>query len=197
MQEAARNQATQQPQRIVANSSANYIPAAQRRNKTTQNTSICPNCKQAIPNEEMEQHLRIEMLDPQWREQSRIAQQRSSTTNLSTADVANNLKRLASQRGDVFDPLYYLHIIRTFENAYGNLAVLLEPVKLISSLRTEYRRVEVDVPVMGPAAHFMLKEDVFTDGIYETFTNVFGDVLSKLPDQVPVDNLFDDGEAYY
>ena len=30
-------------------------------------------------------------------------QQRSSTTNLSTADVANNLKRLASQRADLFD----------------------------------------------------------------------------------------------
>jgi splicing factor 3A subunit 1 len=26
-------------------------------------------------------------------------------TNLSTADVANNLKRLASQRTDVFDPI--------------------------------------------------------------------------------------------
>ncbi|KAG9995700.1 hypothetical protein KCU80_g24398, partial [Aureobasidium melanogenum] len=52
-----------------------------------------------------EQHMKIEMLDPRWREQSRIAAQRSSTTNLSTADVANNLKRLASQRSDVFDPV--------------------------------------------------------------------------------------------
>jgi len=42
-------------------------------------------------------------MHPQWREQNRIAQQRSSTTNLSTQDVANNLKRLASQRSDVFD----------------------------------------------------------------------------------------------
>lgn len=47
----------------------------------------------------------VEMLDPRWREQARIAAQRSSTTNLSTADVANNLKRLASQRSDVFDPV--------------------------------------------------------------------------------------------
>lgn len=45
------------------------------------------------------------MLDPRWREQSRIAAARSSTTNLSTVDVANNLKRLASQRSDVFDPV--------------------------------------------------------------------------------------------
>ncbi|KAK3111041.1 SF3a splicing factor complex subunit, partial [Teratosphaeriaceae sp. CCFEE 6253] len=66
-------------------------------------TSLCPNCHAAIPNDEMAQHLKIELLDPQWREQARIAQQRSATTNLSTVDVARNLKRLASARGDVFD----------------------------------------------------------------------------------------------
>jgi splicing factor 3A subunit 1 len=48
--------------------------------------------------------MRIELLDPRWREQFGKNQQRSSTTNLSTADVANNLKRLASQRTDLFDP---------------------------------------------------------------------------------------------
>ena len=80
-----------------------YVPAAQARKSHSQNTSICPNCHQAIPNEEMENHMRIEMLDPAWREQARVNAQRSSTTNLSTADVANNLKRLASQRSDVFD----------------------------------------------------------------------------------------------
>lgn len=98
-QEAARNSASQ-PMKIRSD----YVPRAQAR-RTAQNTSICPNCGQAIPNDEMANHLRIEMLDPQWREQSKIAQQRSSTTNLSTADVANNLKRLASQRTDVFDPV--------------------------------------------------------------------------------------------
>lgn len=81
-----------------------YVPQAQLRNRT-QNTSICPNCKQAIPNNELEDHMRIELLDPRWRDESRKAQQRSSTTNLSTVDVANNLKRLASQRTDVFDPI--------------------------------------------------------------------------------------------
>lgn len=83
-----------------------YIPqAAAARARSQVNTSICPNCKQAIPNEEMQEHMRIELLDPQWREQSRKDQQRSSTTNLSTQDVAANLKRLASQRMDVFDPV--------------------------------------------------------------------------------------------
>lgn len=95
-QEAAR--ATGAPMKIRND----YIPRAQQQRQTA-NTSICPNCKQAIPNEEFQQHLRIEMLSPEWREQSARAAHRSSTTNLSTTEVANNLKRLASQRADVFD----------------------------------------------------------------------------------------------
>jgi len=50
------------------------------------------------------------MLDPAWRDQQRIAEQRSATTNLNTIDVANNLKRLASARSDVFDPVTGQHI---------------------------------------------------------------------------------------
>jgi splicing factor 3A subunit 1 len=42
-------------------------------------------------------------LDPRWKEQKAKAESRYATTNLSTTDVANNLKRLASQRSDVFD----------------------------------------------------------------------------------------------
>ena len=95
-QEAARSTAT--PMRIRSD----YIPRAQQKRQTA-NTSICPNCKEAIPNEDFGEHIRIEMLSPEWREQSARAAHRSSTTNLSTQEVANNLKRLASQRSDVFD----------------------------------------------------------------------------------------------
>jgi len=95
-QEAARSTAT--PMRIRSD----YIPRAQQKRQGA-TTSICPNCKQAIPNEDFSEHIRIEMLSPEWREQSARAAHRSSTTNLSTQEVANNLKRLASQRSDVFD----------------------------------------------------------------------------------------------
>lgn len=85
---------------------SDYVPRAQaKRQAQPANTSLCPNCKQFIANDEIQDHMRIELLDPQWRQQSSIAAQRSSTTNLSTQDVANNLKRLASQRSDVFDPV--------------------------------------------------------------------------------------------
>ena len=43
------------------------------------------------------------MLDPQWKEQRQKSDARQATTNFSTSDVAANLKRLASQRSDVFD----------------------------------------------------------------------------------------------
>jgi len=81
-----------------------HHPASARPNAVLPpNTSICPNCGQTIPNAEIQEHMRIELLDPAWRDQHRLAQQRGATTNLSTADVAGNLKRLASQRGDVFE----------------------------------------------------------------------------------------------
>ncbi|GAB7324468.1 hypothetical protein MBLNU13_g08391t1 [Cladosporium sp. NU13] len=95
-QEAARSTAA--PMRIRSD----YVPRAQQKRQTA-STSICPNCKEAIPNEDFGEHIRIEMLSPEWREQSARAAHRSSTTNLSTQEVANNLKRLASQRSDVFD----------------------------------------------------------------------------------------------
>ena len=47
--------------------------------------------------------ITVELLDPRWKEQKAKADARYATTNLSTADVANNLKRLASQRSDLFD----------------------------------------------------------------------------------------------
>ncbi|KAH9826815.1 Pre-mRNA-splicing factor, partial [Teratosphaeria destructans] len=95
-QEAARSNASNPKIRH------DYVPRAQAKRQAA-NTSICPNCGQAIPNDEIDQHIRIEMLDPRWRDQARINQQRSSTTNISTQDVANNLKRFASQRTDLFD----------------------------------------------------------------------------------------------
>lgn len=77
----------------------NYIPRAAARNASKHSTqhALCPNCKQQIPFNELDEHMRIELLDPRWKEQRAKADSRNSTTNLSTSDVANNLKRLASQ----------------------------------------------------------------------------------------------------
>ncbi|KAI0017904.1 Pre-mRNA splicing factor PRP21 like protein-domain-containing protein [Xylariomycetidae sp. FL0641] len=83
----------------------NYVPraAARAANRQGVQMALCPNCKEQIPMNELEAHMRIELLDPQWKEQKAKADSRYATTNLSHADMANNLKRLASQRGDIFD----------------------------------------------------------------------------------------------
>ncbi|KAI9739882.1 MAG: SF3a splicing factor complex subunit [Claussenomyces sp. TS43310] len=83
----------------------NYVPraAAKAANRQGAQTALCPNCKQQIPINELDEHLRIELLDPRWKEQKAKAESRYATTNLWNNDAANNLKRLASQRSDLFD----------------------------------------------------------------------------------------------
>ncbi|KAK2067469.1 hypothetical protein P8C59_001207 [Phyllachora maydis] len=85
----------------------NYVPraAARAANKLDAQTALCPNCKQQVPLHELAEHMRIELLDPSWKEQKAKSDARHATTNLSTVDVANNLKRFASKRPDVFDPV--------------------------------------------------------------------------------------------
>ncbi|KAI1263352.1 Pre-mRNA splicing factor PRP21 like protein-domain-containing protein [Xylariaceae sp. FL1019] len=85
----------------------NYVPRAAARAANRQGTqmALCPNCKEQIPMNELEAHMRIELLDPQWKEQKAKAESRYATTNLSDSDVANNLKRFSSQRADIFDPV--------------------------------------------------------------------------------------------
>ncbi|KAH8703820.1 Pre-mRNA splicing factor PRP21 like protein-domain-containing protein [Talaromyces proteolyticus] len=82
---------------------SDYVPRAQTRRQNAAATALCPNCGQQIPVAELDHHMRIELLDPRWKEQRAKADSRAATTNLSTVDVVNNLKRLASQRSDVFD----------------------------------------------------------------------------------------------
>lgn len=100
VQAAAQAIPGQQPMRIRQN----YVPLAQARRQQAGQMAICPYCNQKVLAAELDEHIRIELLDPRWKEQRAKAESRSATTNLSTVDVVNNLKRLASQRSDVFDP---------------------------------------------------------------------------------------------
>ncbi|KAJ5885000.1 hypothetical protein N7495_009510 [Penicillium taxi] len=78
-----------------------YVPQGRRPQAPL--TAPCPNCKQQILISEMEQHMRIELLDPRWRREQDKLLAETHTTNLSTVDAVNNLKRLASQRTDLFN----------------------------------------------------------------------------------------------
>ncbi|KAM5347137.1 hypothetical protein ACJ41O_010142 [Fusarium nematophilum] len=113
IQERAEQQARKQQAHAEARGGApmkikeNYVPRAAQKAANKQGTqmALCPNCKQQIPMNELDAHMRIELLDPSWKEQKAKADSRYATSNISHVDVANNLKRLASQRSDVFDPV--------------------------------------------------------------------------------------------
>jgi len=83
-----------------------YVPRAQQRTQQSAQTSICPNCKQRIPIAELDEHLRIELLDPSWQEQQRKNAERFSSAGVAGMDVVANLKRLRAQaEGGSSDPV--------------------------------------------------------------------------------------------
>jgi splicing factor 3A subunit 1 len=84
---------------------SDYVPRAQQRQRAAQ-TAICPNCGEQVLLSELDQHMRIELLDPRWKEQRAKADSRFASTNLGGTDVAANLKRLRARTGgDISDPI--------------------------------------------------------------------------------------------
>ncbi len=67
-------------------------------------TAKCPYCGQSIPENELSEHIRIELLDPKWKEQKRVLEMRRSQAQQlqQGADVSASLRNLASQRTDLF-----------------------------------------------------------------------------------------------
>ena len=58
----------------------------------------------AVPIDAASEHLRIELMDPKWREERDRAQAKFATTNqlADGGDVAANLRRMAEKREDIF-----------------------------------------------------------------------------------------------
>lgn len=79
-----------------------YVPRSRKNVNVA--TSICPYCKQAIPETEISEHIRIELLDPKWKEQKQLLDQKKTQAAqlLQNADVSASLKQLASARTDLF-----------------------------------------------------------------------------------------------
>ncbi|RKP36342.1 Pre-mRNA splicing factor PRP21 like protein-domain-containing protein [Dimargaris cristalligena] len=80
----------------------NYVPKARTAPTVTEATQICPRCHQAIPVSEMDEHVRIELLDPKWKEQKEAALAKQKESNLVTTgqDVQQLLKNLSGHRSD-------------------------------------------------------------------------------------------------
>ncbi|AAW40714.1 hypothetical protein CNBA0990 [Cryptococcus deneoformans B-3501A] len=80
-----------------------YVPRGIQRTNAVA-TAICPNCGQSIPENELTEHMRIELLDPKWKEQKKqLELRRAQAQQLQQgADVVSSLKNLASARTDIF-----------------------------------------------------------------------------------------------
>jgi len=67
--------------------------------------TTCTICGQSVPVDELDEHMRIELLDPRWKVQrDAIEQRRAQAKELQRgADVVSSLKQLARTRVDLFD----------------------------------------------------------------------------------------------
>lgn len=79
-----------------------YVPKSQRAKKVA--TTECRICGQQIPESEMAEHVRIELLDPRWKEKQLEADSKRSAANVlhEGTDVAQSLRQIASKRQDIF-----------------------------------------------------------------------------------------------
>lgn len=57
-----------------------------------------------IPVDEITEHVRIELLDPRWKEKQEVAEHNRAASNMlgTGADVAASLRKMAQQRADIF-----------------------------------------------------------------------------------------------
>ena len=64
----------------------------------------CPYCDQMIPENELTEHIRIELLDPKWKEQKKQLEMRRTQAQQLTqgADITASLRSLAQARTDLF-----------------------------------------------------------------------------------------------
>mmetsp|Transcript_17190 Transcript_17190/g.23837 ORF Transcript_17190/g.23837 Transcript_17190/m.23837 type:complete len:701 (+) Transcript_17190:888-2990(+) len=81
-----------------------HIPVYSRASATSLRTQICSICNQEIPVEEMEEHMRIELLDPRARQRrSEVKARDNKETPLALGgEVSSSLQKFAKRRTDLF-----------------------------------------------------------------------------------------------
>jgi splicing factor 3A subunit 1 len=63
---------------------------------------LCPRCNQHIPENEYNEHMRIELLDPKYSAQKKMMdERRKEALNSYTDDISRNLRGLAEKRTDI------------------------------------------------------------------------------------------------
>ncbi|KAI1303530.1 SF3a splicing factor complex subunit [Mortierella claussenii] len=67
-------------------------------------TQTCPRCGEQVKLSEMDEHVRVELLDPRWKEQREQAEAKTKASNMVSdgTDIARNLNILKAHRTDIF-----------------------------------------------------------------------------------------------
>lgn len=81
---------------------ANFLSVGVKNAKVAMTT--CSVCGQQIPVDELQEHMRIELLDPKWKSQRDVLEARKAQASelQRGADVVSSLKHLARTRVDIF-----------------------------------------------------------------------------------------------
>lgn len=83
-----------------------YVPRAVAATNESGLTQICSICNASVPVSQIDEHIRIELLDPKWRTQRLAMMAKNKDSNLveTGTDVSKNLEALAKHRSDIFTP---------------------------------------------------------------------------------------------
>ena len=81
----------------------NYEPKLKTDSTVAPKTMLDPLTKRLIPVEQANEHMRIELIDPMWKKQKEIRQERDATTNLvSGEEMTDTIHRMATKREEEF-----------------------------------------------------------------------------------------------
>lgn len=101
----SRHEPEPEPQQMITEGGvrikANYV----RKPAEEVNTEKCPLCRRMIPSSEINDHLRIEMLDPKYKEVKKEMESRAASqkfTGNQGEEFYSTLKNIASKRPDLF-----------------------------------------------------------------------------------------------
>ncbi|KAJ2755577.1 SF3a splicing factor complex subunit [Coemansia pectinata] len=104
--EAERNPKAQLPALTVGPMKIrkDYVPTLRRGPQIAKVTLQCQLCHLQIPASEFEEHIRVELIDPKWKEQKLIYEGKLRDSNLvqEGMDIARYLKQMATHRSDTY-----------------------------------------------------------------------------------------------
>jgi len=80
-----------------------YTPQVGLKTSGSLHLALDPLTGQQIRLDEMEEHMRISLLDPKWKEQKSLEEERRKDTNVAgDEDINRALKQFAERRTDIF-----------------------------------------------------------------------------------------------